>query len=412
METAAVLGFTHVLSKAVDFVPRMAVLAAHQSNGKSLHSDGCLKGRFSISGVVPRERRMVISSCKRMGSIRASLNASSRPSESSSQVAPLQLESPVGQVLAQILLSHPHLLPAAVDQQLDQLVTDLEIEKKQEEPGSTGMELSLYRRIAELKAKERKQALEEILYALVVQRFVEADVSLVPSVSRPSNDRNKVDHWPSWEEKFQKLHSSEAYEMILNHLLVILGNRMDDSSSIASISKLRIGQVYAASILYGYFLKRVDKRFQLEKSMKTLPWGPEDEASAIQQATKSSIHSNSHPKPSSWPASTSVPGGFTDRIKPCRLRTYVMSLDSEILQRFASVRSREAYSIVEKHTEALFGKLEVAVSPQGTVDPSKDDIIKVTIAGLKRLILEAVTFGSFLWEVESYVDSRYHFVAN
>jgi len=26
--------------------------------------------------------------------------------------------------------------------------------------------------------------------------------------------------------------------------------------------------------------------------------------------------------------------------------------------------------------------------------------------------LEAVTFGSFLWDVESHVDSRYHFVLN
>ncbi|CAF2047751.1 unnamed protein product [Brassica rapa] len=29
-----------------------------------------------------------------------------------------------------------------------------------------------------------------------------------------------------------------------------------------------------------------------------------------------------------------------------------------------------------------------------------------------RLLLEAVTFGSFLWDVESHVDSRYHFVLN
>ncbi|CAN6892933.1 unnamed protein product, partial [Brassica oleracea] len=28
------------------------------------------------------------------------------------------------------------------------------------------------------------------------------------------------------------------------------------------------------------------------------------------------------------------------------------------------------------------------------------------------LVLEAVTFGSFLWDVESHVDSRYHFVLN
>ena len=89
-----------------------------------------------------------------------------------------------------------------------------------------------------------------------------------------------------------------------------------------------------------------------------------------------------------------------------------MSLDSETLQKFASVRSKEAFSITEKHTEALFGRPEVFITPQGAIDSSKDDLIKLSFSGLKRLILEAVTFGSFLWDVESYVDSRYHFVTS
>ncbi|KAH0909545.1 LOW QUALITY PROTEIN: hypothetical protein HID58_032866, partial [Brassica napus] len=43
---------------------------------------------------------------------------------------------------------------------------------------------------------------------------------------------------------------------------------------------------------------------------------------------------------------------------------------------------------------------------------SKDEHIQISFKGLKRLVLEAVTFGSFLWDVESHVDSRYHFVLN
>jgi hypothetical protein len=35
--------------------------------------------------------------------------------------------------------------------------------------------------------------------------------------------------------------------------------------------------------MYGYFLKRVDQRFQLEKTMKSLPWGSEDEDGALNQ---------------------------------------------------------------------------------------------------------------------------------
>jgi hypothetical protein len=89
-----------------------------------------------------------------------------------------------------------------------------------------------------------------------------------------------------------------------------------------------------------------------------------------------------------------------------------MSFDGETLQRYATIRSKEAVSLIEKHTEALFGRPEIVIALQGTIDSSKDELVKISFGGLKRLVLEAVTFGSFLWDVESYVDSRYHFVLN
>ena len=282
--------------------------------------------------------------------------------------------------------------------------------------------IEIIRRIAEVKANERKKALEEILYALVVQKFMDANVSLIPAISPSSSDPSgRVDVWPSQDEKLEQLHSLEAYEMIKNHLALILGNRVTDSNSVAQISKLRVGQVYAASVMYGYFLKRVDQRFQLEKTMKILPNASDVEESDIQQVVGESMRSNgeegsfqaasSHPEVSSWSNDIS-PGGFGQGIKPSRLRNYVMSLDGETLQRYATIRSKEAVSIIEKHTEALFGRPEIVITPQGTVDSSKDELIKISFGGLKRLVLEAVTFGSFLWDVESYVDSRYHFVLN
>ncbi|KAK8933482.1 hypothetical protein KSP39_PZI015496 [Platanthera zijinensis] len=396
MEAVVHFQSAQFLSRTTDFVYRSSVFAAHSSlDGKSRPSDGFMKRCWSIKG---KENMTILRKGKLMQTIRASVDSSSGPSDSSSssssQLAPLQFESPAGQFLSQILLSHPHLVPAAVDQQLEQLLADLESEKKQDELNSTGTELVLYRRIAEVKLVERKKALEEILYAFVVQKFVDADVSLVPSIPQSAVDPNKVGHWPSWEEKFQKLHSSEAYEMIRNHLSVVLGNRVDDTSSVASISKFRVGQVYAASVLYGYFLRRVDRRFQLDKSMKTLPWVSEDDS---QSPTGMSME----------PASA---GSSPARILHPEMSSSTTSASFEILQKFASLRSKEAFSIIEKHREALFGRTDVTVTPQGTVDSSKDDLIKLSFSGLKRLILEAVTFGSFLWDVESYVDSRYHFV--
>lgn len=287
------------------------------------------------------------------------------------------------------------------------------------------MVLKTIRRIAEVKANERRKALEEILYALVVQKFMDASVSLIPSIAPSSDASGRVDKWPSHDEKLEKLHSPEAFEMIHNHLALILGNRIADSSSVAQISKLRVGQVYAASVMYGYFLMRVDQRFQLEKAMKILPEVSDDEISGNIQnivgekdgpgdeaVDNAVMNAPSHPEVASWSGDGVSPGGFGYGMKASRLRTYVMSFDGETLQRYATIRSKEAVSIIEKHTEALFGRPEIVITPEGTIDSSKDEVIKISFGGLKRLVLEAVTFGSFLWDVESYVDSRYHFVSS
>ncbi|KAH0842071.1 hypothetical protein HID58_092151 [Brassica napus] len=359
-------------------------------------------------------RPLQSSTARRSFVVKASASNDDASSSAAKPIAPLQLESPAGQFLSQILVTHPHLVPAAVEQQLEQLQTDRDSEGQNKDASSVpGTDIVLYRRIAELKENERRKTLEEILYALVVQKFMEANVSLVPSITPSSSDPSgRVDTWPTKVEKLEKLHSSEMYEMIHNHLALILGPRMGDLASVAQISKLRVGQVYAASVMYGYFLKRVDQRFQLEKSMKLLTGGLDESKTSVEQPENVTFKAvSSHPEVGSFAGGVSAKG-FGSEIKPSRLRTYVMSFDSETLQRYATIRSREAVGIIEKHTEALFGKPEIVITPEGTVDSSKDEQIKISFGGMKRLVLEAVTFGSFLWDVESHVDARYHFVLN
>lgn len=58
------------------------------------------------------------------------VRASANSSDDLVPIAPLQFESPVGQLLAQILQTHPHLLPAAIDQQLENLQTDKDVQKE------------------------------------------------------------------------------------------------------------------------------------------------------------------------------------------------------------------------------------------------------------------------------------------
>lgn len=86
--------------------------------------------------------------CKKCTIVRAS--ASSDSSGSAAPIAPLQLESPIGQFLSQILISHPHLVPAAVEQQLERLQTDRDAEESKEESSASGTDLVLYRLVSGL----------------------------------------------------------------------------------------------------------------------------------------------------------------------------------------------------------------------------------------------------------------------
>lgn len=92
----------------------------------------------------PRGLRSVsYQSRKKSASIKASLSSDSAGPDS--PIAPLQLESPIGQFLSQILVSHPHLVPAAVEQQLEQLQTDRDAQKQNEEPSVASTDLVLYK---------------------------------------------------------------------------------------------------------------------------------------------------------------------------------------------------------------------------------------------------------------------------
>ncbi|GMJ16043.1 hypothetical protein like AT1G32160 [Hibiscus trionum] len=338
------------------------------------------------------------------------MRASGESGDNLSPIAPVEFESPAGQLLAQILRTHPHLLPAAVDQQLDNLRSDKD-DQKEETPPSQDL---LYKRIAEVKEKERQKTLEEIIYCLIVQKFIENEISMIPKVTATSDPTRRVDFWPNQEEKLESVHSPEALEMIQSHVSLVLGDRVvGPLSTIVEISKLKLGKLYAASIMYGYFLRRVDQRFQLERSMKTLP----------EDFTKDQARFEfPNPEKQLWDPDSLIRippdddddgdgGGYADAEgKSYRLRSYVMYLDTETLQRYATMRSKEAISLIEKQTQALFGRPDIRILDDGSLDTSNDEVVSITFSGLTMLILEAVAFGSFLWDAESYVESKYHFL--
>lgn len=96
--------------------------------------------------------------------------------------------------------------------------------------------------------------------------------------------------------------------------------------------------------------------------------------------------------------------------KSYRLRSYVMYLDADTFHIYATIRSKETISLIDKQTQALFRRPNIKIAKDGLIYSSNDKVIALTYSGLTMLILEAVVFGSFLWDAETYVESRYHFV--
>ncbi|KAL9267131.1 UV-B-induced protein, chloroplastic-like protein [Drosera capensis] len=217
---------------------------------------------------------------------RMTIRAGESTSPNLEPVGPLNLESPVGQLLERVLQTHPHLLPATVDQQLENLQKIRDAEAK--ESATSSQDNLLYKRIAEVKEKERRKAVEEILYCLAVHKFVENGISMIPKIKPTSDPTGRVDFWPNQEQQLVSIHSTEALEMIQSHLSIVLGERyVGPLQNMVEISKIKLRKLYAASITYGYFIKRVDQRYQLEKSMNTLPKGfHEEEVSGFRRKAR------------------------------------------------------------------------------------------------------------------------------
>ncbi|KAG8388546.1 hypothetical protein BUALT_Bualt02G0136700 [Buddleja alternifolia] len=275
-------------------------------------------------------------------------------------LAPLHLESPIGQLLCQILKKHPHLLLATANQQIENIRTQME-----------GQDES------------RRKALEEIIYCLIVQRFVDNEISMIPKISTTSSDLRPLNNQ---ERKLESVHSPEALGMILSHLSLVLPD-VRPLDSVTRMSKVALAKLYAASVMYAYFVRRVDQRYQLETSMNTLSEGFGEDSHLI----------------------------FGEEKLSSKLTTYIMYLDAETRRRYVTIRSKEAISLIGKQTQALFGRPNVTVTEDATLLNASnvdDEVVSLTLSGLRLLVLEAVAFGSFLWDAELYVESKYPFISS
>lgn len=204
-------------------------------------------------------------------------------------LAPAKPKTPYGEMLQYYLKMQPQLFKAAVEQQLqllkeekdakgaaaassaapasDQPVTPHpELDDEQLPPPSPG-DMVLLKRMEEVRAREVRATLEDLMYVSILEKFIILGVEMLPRLD------GFVDPGPAnLVALTEGVHSKEALELVREHLLGVMGPAAGRqfSSELIKMSKFQIAQVYAASVMFGYFLRRVDRRFQLEKALGSI----------------------------------------------------------------------------------------------------------------------------------------------
>ena len=237
------------------------------------------------------------------------------------------------------------------------------------------------------------------MYMLIVYKFFKIEVPMVPNLSKLISNR-RLQLWPPRETDLESIHGPEVLELIREHLTSIIRwvhrNGPKINRSTLRIKRLQFGRMYSASIMYGYFLKSVSIRHRLELTLTH----SEELLPPIQflnpqftnkQEQEEAIGGSREVSSSSRPNSV---------VNPHDLRGYMMGFDPKTLQLCAKLRSFEASNLIERHSWALLG---------GSMELSQenDEAVILDPSSLKRLLLEAIAFGSFLWDVEDYVDEIY-----
>mmetsp|Transcript_3567 Transcript_3567/g.10246 ORF Transcript_3567/g.10246 Transcript_3567/m.10246 type:complete len:542 (-) Transcript_3567:482-2107(-) len=169
-------------------------------------------------------------------------------------LAPGEPKTPFGEMLKYYLQMEPQLFQAAVDEKFAALQEAKQEEEEQSTTSSptAALDLVLYRRMNEVKAREMQDTVEDLMYLSILEKFVLLQVSMLPRMEGEVD----IPH-SNLKALTEGIHSKEALAMVKDHLMSMMGPTGNAfSNSIVKMSKLQMTQVYAASVMFGYFLRR------------------------------------------------------------------------------------------------------------------------------------------------------------
>jgi len=307
------------------------------------------------------------------------------------QLGPVEIRTGRGQKALYLLKDDPLLFDASLQGELETLAHEVETEAIQQASLQESTEAdtrALRRKMSEVRAKERVQVVTELLYLQVCSKFRSLRVPLISTMKDGGNVRfGAVD----LKSLTSDVYSGHSLEIVRDHLLRIIGQSeaMSDSAILA-MPLFQAGQVYLLSLSFGYYLRRAEARFQLDK----LAGGVWDESADEVSRTTS-------------------------------LKEYISAFGPQDVQSLWSVSSLEAQMAMKEQISSLFGDLaalkvklmtalgevntpeEAATKLETLISNKEVEYIRINTHDLRRLVLEAVAFGSLLNDAERQFDSVY-----
>jgi len=382
--------------------------------------------------------------------------------------APAPYQSGTGERLAWMLQNEPDMFDLAVDSEIQRLGDILvKLEKKEaakyekdkadgdadaaakdgpSEDLSSEMRMTLFQRQVEVERGEVTRAVQDLLYTVIVSEFAGAGIELVPAGLDGLVQLPPVD----FKALVQGVHTEDAIALVREHLMVFAPQPPPGAGSgplvFAKMSKLQMTQAYGASVMFGYFLRRMDRRFQLEKSIGTLKdmaRGPsasgkgtslfaEEEDSSAADEVRARLEALFRDGASHLSAddddsveSTSEPGDRPEELREhMDLKAYIAKFDQQTIMEASRILSVEGLRVVQHHVSSVFGNVEELQRQVGEVCGGdsvqsveefqqnfqaavQDDAIEtltLTYGAQRRVILEGVAFGSFLRDAEERIE--------
>ena len=341
----------------------------------------------------------------------------------------------------------PHLFRTAVETEFEKIKEGREAASSSSSSSSDSeqtatpttpetLDLVLSKRMAEVRHMEERTTIEDLMYVCILEKFQGIGVDLLPNVAPVPETMTTLNALT------EGVHTKEALDMVKEHVLSVLGPAsMALANTRIKMSKLQAAQVYAASIMFGYFLRRVDARFQLAKTVGMVPESPEDAVARLEKlfamSDESTMEATSDDESTTTTSSSSASASSSSSatsnntnnvVKRERgaLRRYVESFDQETMMATTRLVTAEGSALVERQTKALFGDVKAlqtqmqeavgsdAVSVeelmervQQAVAAESVEIVDITVGTQRRAVLEAVAYGCFLRDVECWVGREY-----